>query len=115
MTGREDGWRPAHSSIYRYPDDFHRESFSLRGLGWKLIDRPAGWSGGSLGGWSEATRELYDLTEDPREVHDLYATSPEILEHLIPELQSQQEARRRTDIQLSPEQRARLRSLGYIR
>ena len=62
--------------------------------------------------------ELYDLANDPRELHDLAAEQPQQLDELadlLHALQSQmaQRAASASQVQLSSEERRKLESLGY--
>ena len=71
---------------------------------------------------NEQRRELYDLAEDPREKHSLYASHPERFAALDGMLGDHLEAMKRYAAQrqpsaparLTPEQEERLRSLGYV-
>jgi choline-sulfatase len=61
--------------------------------------------------------ELYDLQNDPKELHDVTAAHPRVAATLASHLDSlnvQQPGGEPTPAKLSPEESARLRALGYI-
>ncbi len=64
------------------------------------------------------TAELYVPAQDPGEQHDLSSAEPQVVKRLKAELQAERRwlgARARgTEIELSPEERERLRALGYL-
>jgi hypothetical protein len=82
-----------------------------------LIWRRAGWSGGEFGPFLPESRELYDLSGDPEEAQNLIQESPIVLEQLEEQLESHVISHERVgtlERRLTPEERARLRSLGYV-
>ncbi len=107
---RAGGPGPAIAVHEPEPDRFAARMASVRREGWKLIRRDDGmWS---LDAWSAGGVELYDLEVDPREENDLSTVHPEItaeLERLLPSGWSQAVPQA-----LTPEERERLRSLGYL-
>lgn len=65
---------------------------------------------------SDSAQQLFDLSADPMELHDLAAQRPEIVEALsgrVADLSGQLSARRAVLERISPMDRARLRALGY--
>jgi arylsulfatase A-like enzyme len=65
----------------------------------------------------EEKEELYNVVDDPRELEDLSDTHPEILERLRRDLAARLAAMATSesvDVELSDEDRAHLRALGYI-
>ena len=87
-------------------EPFHEAGWSpLRSLttdDWKYIRAPR--------------RELYDLTKDPRELHNLASANAEqaaLLEKQLAELERQMSLRQEADVQLSPREQRTLASLGY--
>jgi arylsulfatase A-like enzyme len=111
-----DNPRPAFSSIHPHDSDYDRERHSVREQGWKLIRNYAGWDStdkAHLAG--EVDEELYHLEQDPGEIANLVESVSNMkqqlgvrLDKLDPEVGKQQE------LHLTPEDRERLRSLGYI-
>lgn len=108
-TERSPG--PAQSALYYYPEEHYREAHAVRHDGWKLIRRGAGWPGGD-GPWAEAAHELYHLLEDPEELEDRSGEAPG---HILPELDAHITVQRTRNVELTPEERARLQGLGYVR
>jgi arylsulfatase A-like enzyme len=108
--------RPAFSSIHPHVSDYDRERHSVREQGWKLIRNYSGWDSedkAHLAG--EVDEELYHLEQDPGETANLVESGSDMkqqlgthLDRLDPEVGKQQE------LHLTPEDRERLRSLGYI-
>ena len=106
---------PAPVFLYRRPYDGEveiagrhprGEAFGLREGRWKYIEGP-----------DEGTRELYDLSADPEEQRNVASQYPKRAERLADRLHEW----RRTVIRpqapplaVSPEDRARLRELGYV-
>jgi hypothetical protein len=80
------------------------EKFGLRLGSWKYIE-----------GEEEGTRELFNLDEDPGERVNRYDASPDVAEQLRTSLQAWRRAadRNRMPGTISPEDRERLRALGY--
>jgi arylsulfatase A-like enzyme/Tfp pilus assembly protein PilF len=82
---------------------FNRGWAPLRGLiedGKKFVDLPI--------------PELYDLAEDPLESRNLAADRPEVLRRLARALPAESQLERARPAAATPEEVARLRSLGYI-
>ena len=105
---------PAYSQ--RWSDDQHRGSSSIRGEGWKLIWRAAGWSQDHGGLWADELRELYDLRSDPGEEHNRVTTDTQVLKKLKTKLEMHsQPADPADDVNLTPEEMQYLRSLGYLK
>jgi len=102
---------PAQSGLYYYPEEHYRGAHSVRHDGWKLIQRGAGWPGGD-GPWAVPSRELYHLTDDPEERADLAESDPG---GVTLDLEQHLEVRTPREVPLTPEERAQLRALGYVR
>ncbi len=88
-------------------EPFHEAGWSpLRSLTtdhWKYIRAPR--------------RELYDLTKDPAELHNLATTQAEQMESLeqqLAKVESQMAPRQESNIELSPREQRALASLGYV-
>lgn len=84
----ESGWAPLRS---------------LTGARWKYI--------------RTARSELYDLTADPREMHDLAAEQRDAVERMeaaLSALESGMAKRKGIDVRMSEEERQRLAALGYV-
>jgi arylsulfatase A-like enzyme len=81
---------------------------------WKLIVDVSG---------DQPVHQLYDREEDPGELNDLAAARPDVVEHLSRLLEVQLGDARAVselfeageELELSPEDLARLRELGYVR
>jgi arylsulfatase A-like enzyme len=108
------GTGAAFSSMYVMPSEFERERHAVRDEGWKLIRNLPGWYGGGNGYNSEASLELYDLASDAAELNDLVNTETERRARLEVFLNSRNFSGQRPDIELTPEEHERLRSLGYV-
>lgn len=80
------------------------EKFGLRLGPWKYIE-----------GEEEGTRELFNLDDDPGERVNRFDSSPDVAERLRTSLQAWKDAfdRNRMPGSVSPEDRERLRALGY--
>jgi arylsulfatase A-like enzyme len=81
------------------------EKFALRVGRWKLIEGP-----------EEGTRELFDLAADPRERHNRIDASPEVAADLAARLAAWRAGRAGAPgapQPLAPDERERLRALGY--
>ena len=90
----------------RFSERFRRELRSIEIEGFKLIEDHAG------------NRELYDLANDPDELHDLAAVQPERVAAMLEAMgpwATYRAANRPAEQALSDEAVERLRSLGYIR
>lgn len=111
MAGEDSTSAPALSAIYMYPFAYAQERIAARHEDWKLIRRLPGWR--TQGTWADMSQELYDLSEDPRELRDLAETAPDMVKRLEAELDGQL---RPADvpIELTPAERERLRALGYV-
>jgi arylsulfatase A-like enzyme len=86
-------------------DTFVRgEKFGVRVGRWKLIDGP-----------EEGTRELFDLAADPGERENRAADAPEVAAELAARLAAWRAGRvgEATPLAITPEERERLRALGY--
>ena len=81
------------------------EKFGLRLGPWKYIE-----------GDGEGTRELFNLDDDPGERRNLYGSFPDVVEELRASLGAWRQAfdRNVRPGSLSPEDRERLRALGYV-
>ena len=99
--------RLAHSATYG-----SHSARSVRDGEWKLIEQSSGWAADEYR-WSRRVRELYHLSLDPEEQHDVIREAPPILTFLGSELESRPPSRD-LDFELSPEAEQRLRSLGYV-
>ena len=81
------------------------EKFGVRDGRWKLIEGP-----------EEGTLELYDLLTDPQELRNLAASEPDRVEALRGRLEAFRAEHERDGggaAPISPEDRARLKALGY--
>ena len=81
------------------------EAFGVRSGGWKYIE-----------GADEGTRELYDLSADPEERHNLAVEQPHQARRMAGLLQEWRDAQVHVTpaaSRVSPQDRARLRELGY--
>ena len=68
-------------------------------------------------GPEERTRELFDLATDPAERQNLAERDPERTEAMLQQLRAWQQRYGREDVDprsASPEDRERLRALGYV-
>jgi arylsulfatase A-like enzyme len=81
------------------------EQYGIRLGHWKYIDAR-----------EEGTQELFNLTDDPGETKNLAAAEPEKVSELAGRLQAwvRSEWQARAPAEISEEDRARLRALGYI-
>lgn len=115
------GWTPRPAFAERRPSDTFStigeenevESWVIVADGWKLIRngrRPESWP----------EFELYDYVNDPLDQSDVAADNPEVVEQLAAELDAWLEQALAAKIEeastddMSPDELARLRSLGYI-
>jgi len=108
--------RPLAHSSYLDHEGVERGRDSLLEPPFKLIRQEAGAG-------FEARLELYDLSKDPGEQHDLAAERPDLVEALLERLEKEL-ARRLSDgpgaelpaeyVDLSPEDIAKLKALGYL-
>jgi choline-sulfatase len=76
---------------------------AIRAEGWKAVDAPK--------------PELYNLREDPKELHNLYESRQDLASRMISEasrLGREMDARAAPPVQADAETLARLRSLGYV-
>ncbi len=111
---RRDGTGAAFSGLYPDTGEFARNYHSVRTDGWKLIQDTAGWvDGGRI--YRPADRfELYHLASDAAELVDLAGREPEQRASLEALLATLNRTAQKPELDLSPEERERLRSLGYI-
>lgn len=105
---------PAFSGSYPTSEEFAQERHSVRHDGWKLIRNARGWNGGGAGPVIEESRELYDIGEDPDEKNNLAGSGGSILDTLGKTLDAHQSPSQKPELHLTPEERERLRSLGYV-
>jgi len=105
---------PAYSAIYVPEKKYQRERYSVRDGEWKLIHRTPGWRGEGPLPWYPESRELYDLRRDPGETRSLHESPPPILSELEAVLRANAHATKRDRAPLTPEDRERLKALGYI-
>ena len=105
---------PAYSAIYVPELKYQRERYSVRDGEWKLIHRTPGWRGKGPLPWFPESRELYDLRRDPGETRSLHESPPAILSELEAVLGENAHATKRDRAPLTPEERERLKALGYI-
>jgi arylsulfatase A-like enzyme len=91
-------------------DSFTARAVAVRRDAWKLIRREGGlWA---TDRWLPGGTELFDLATDPGELRDLSTEKSETLEALTPLLPPGWESA--APIELTPEDRERLRALGYL-
>jgi len=92
------------------PDAFVARSAAVRRADWKVIRRDDGlWA---LDRWSRGGVELFDLVADPGETADLSAARPDVLQEISQLLPA--DWTRPAATELTPEDRERLRALGYL-
>lgn len=117
IKGRsEERPRPALSQIYTHPNQVERVRQSIRAEGWKLIRRYPGWDGAGPERFEPGvTQELFNLQVDPGETMNLIGAQPGILPSLSAALDAHVPAEKSAKVELSPEDQAILKSLGYIR
>jgi arylsulfatase A-like enzyme len=106
---------PAFSSRYSSSTEFSRERHAIRDRGWKLIHTKPGWDGGGGATPLEGdSRELYELAADPGELTNLLDTGAAIQQQLGQQLDEVVGQGVTLDLELTDEERERLRSLGYV-
>jgi arylsulfatase A-like enzyme len=105
----------AFSSMYVIPGQFERERHAVREEGWKLIRNPPGWYSGGNKYSNETSLELYNLSSDAAELNDLVDIETGKRTALEMSLNSRNFSGQGLDIELTPEEHERLRSLGYVR
>lgn len=105
---------PAFSGMYPSPGEFNRERHAVRAAGWKLIEYQPGWTGGGASAYRPHTMELYHIAADAAERVNRIDTAPEQRTSLEALLNSRQHAPDIPELELTDEEREKLRSLGYI-
>jgi arylsulfatase A-like enzyme len=105
---------PAFSSRYSSSTEFSRERHAIRDRGWKLIHTKPGWDGGGATPLEGDSRELYELKADPGELSNLMDTGSAIQQQLEQQLDEAIGQGVALDLELTDEERERLRSLGYV-
>jgi arylsulfatase A-like enzyme len=101
---------PAVAVFEPETDGFGAPSASVRREGWKLIRHEAGmWAPDE---WKPAREELYDLSTDPGETTNRAAESAPVVQELAPLLPFGWKPA--TPSEVTPEERERLRALGYL-
>jgi arylsulfatase A-like enzyme len=109
------GTGAAFSSMYLLPSEFERERHAVRDEGWKLIRNQPGWYSGGNSYSSETSLELYNLASDAAELNNLVEIEAGKRATLETSLNSRNFLGQQLDIELTPEEHERLRSLGYVR
>jgi arylsulfatase A-like enzyme len=104
----------AKSKIYLHNEEHTRPSSSIRCRGWKLIVREPCWDRRDYT-WDDEAQELYNLKEDPSEEKNLASESSKELKKLRDELEEYRHLIWSKELDLTPDEIERLRSLGYIR
>jgi arylsulfatase A-like enzyme len=92
------------------PDEFAGRAAAIRRAGWKLIRMAADLD--APGRWSDAREDLFDVATDPAETANLAATRADVVAELAPRLPKGWSAPAAATI--TPEERERLRELGYL-
>ena len=101
---------PAVAVFEPEPDRFSARWVSVRRGGWKLVRRDDGmWAPDA---WQRGGLELYDVATDPAESVDLSSISPEVAQELTQLLPSGWAPT--APLPVTPEDRERLRALGYL-
>lgn len=105
---------PAFSSSYSTSSEFSRERHSIRDQGWKLIRYGPGWDGDGPATLEQRQQELYDLGADAGELDNRIDSGTAIQDELSSRLDEMAGQGVAPELELTPEERERLRSLGYI-
>jgi len=105
---------PAFSGLYTTPEEYALERHSIRQDNWKLIEVSSGWGGGGAVKYMEEAQELYNLDADPLEVENLVDLQEPVLDTLTKKLNDHRSPSQKPELHLTPEERERLRSLGYV-
>jgi hypothetical protein len=113
IENNSDASIPAYSMTYHPSTSTNRKASSLRNKRWKFISRDSGWNYGRQ--WADESFELYNLRADPREEKNLASTSPEDIKIFKEMIYKYQRFLDERELYLTPEIRARLKSLGYLR
>jgi len=110
----QHGPEPALGGLYVVPGEFQRQLNAVRYDGWKLVRTGAGWAGGGDPEYRAGSTQLFNLATDPQELVDVAQRFPEQRLRLDEILHSVAGEVAMPDIEFTPEERERLRSLGYI-
>ena len=108
--GATESSRPLVAISEPEPDAFVARSVAVRRDAWKLIQSDDGlWAPDR---WSRGGVELFDMTADPGETTNVSATRPDVVQGISQLLPPDWTAAAPTE--LTPEDRERLRALGYL-